>query len=119
MQRVMASLLDAGLVGFVRVGRGAPRLYRLTAAGADAVELIATRTEHRRWLITAAKAAGPLHSHTREVNDVGIAFVTAARDRWLWCRPGAPGATTAAPSLGATRLPTQPARRPAAMARRW
>src|SRR5689334_18900879 len=87
MQRVMASVLDAGLVGFVRVGRGAPRLYRLTAAGADAVEMIATRTEHRRRLITAAKAAGPLHSHTREVNDVGIAFMSAARDRGDDCGP--------------------------------
>ena len=71
MQRVMAALVDARLVDFVRVGRGAPRLYHLTAAGADAVELIATRTEPRRRLITAARAAGPLHAHTREVNDVG------------------------------------------------
>ena len=50
MQRVMAALADAGLVGFVRVGRGAPRLYHLTASGADAVELIPTRTEPRRRL---------------------------------------------------------------------
>ena len=65
----------------MRVGRGAPRLYHLTAAGADAVELIATRTEPRRRLVTAARAAGPLHAHTREVNDAAIAFMTAARDR--------------------------------------
>ncbi len=87
MQRVMAALAAAGLVGFVRVGRGAPRLYHLTAAGADAVELIATRTEPRRRLITAARAAGPLHAHTREVNDAGIAFMTAARQRRDDCGP--------------------------------
>ena len=87
MQRVMAALAAARLVGFVRVGRGAPRLYHLTAAGADAVELIPTRTEPRRRLITAARAAGPLHAHTREVNDAGIAFMTAARQRGDDCGP--------------------------------
>ena len=87
MQRVMAALAAAGLVGFVRVGRGAPRLHHLTASGADAVELIPTRTEPRRRLITSARAAGPLHSHTREVNDAGIAFMTAARQRGDDCGP--------------------------------
>jgi hypothetical protein len=87
MQRVMAALAAAGLAGFVRVGRGAPRLYHLTAAGADAVELIATRTEPRRRLVTAARAAGPLHAHTREVNDAGIAFMTDARQRGDDCGP--------------------------------
>ena len=87
MQRVMAALTAAGLVGFVRVGRGAPRLYHLTAAGADAVELIATRTEPRRRLINATRAAGPLHAHTRGVNDAGIAFMNAARQRGDDCGP--------------------------------
>ena len=87
MQRVMAALAHARLADFVRVGRGAPRLYHLTPAGADAVELIATRTEPRRRLVTAARAAGPLHAHTREVNDAGIAFMTAGRDRGDDCGP--------------------------------
>ena len=70
-----------GLTAFVRPGRGGPRLYYLTLAGAQAVEMIPTRVETRRKLITPEQAAGPLWRHTLAVNDVGIAFMRAARER--------------------------------------
>jgi hypothetical protein len=86
-QRVLAELARAGLTGFVRAGRGGARLHHLTAAGAEAVELITTRPEPRRRLITSARAAGPLQQHTLAVNDTGIAFMHAARARGDECEP--------------------------------
>lgn len=86
-QRILAQLARAGLVAFVRAGRGGARLHHLTPAGADAVELISTRPEPRRRLVTSAKAAGPLQAHTVAVNDTGIAFMQAARERGDECEP--------------------------------
>ncbi len=80
-ERVLAQLASRGLTAFVRPGRGAPRLYYLTLAGAQAVETIPTRVETRRKLITPEQAAGPLWQHTLAVNDTGIAFMRAARSR--------------------------------------
>jgi hypothetical protein len=80
-EQVLAQLASRGLTAFVRPGRGGPRLYYLTLAGAQAVELIPTRVETRRKLITAEQAAGPLWRHTLAVNDTGIAFMRAARER--------------------------------------
>jgi hypothetical protein len=80
-EQVLAQLALRGLTAFVRPGRGGPRLYYLTLAGAQAVELIPTRVETRRKLITPEQAVGPLWRHTLAVNDTGIAFMRAARER--------------------------------------
>jgi hypothetical protein len=80
-EQVLAQLASRGLTAFVRPGRGGPRLYYLTLAGTQAVELIPTRVETRRKLITPEQAAGPLWRHTLAVNDTGIAFMRAARER--------------------------------------
>jgi hypothetical protein len=80
-EHVLAQLASRGLTAFVRPGRGGPRLYYLTLAGTQAVELVPTRVETRRKLITPEQAAGPLWRHTLAVNDTGIAFMRAARER--------------------------------------
>jgi len=80
-QQILTELTRRGLVEFVRAGRGAPRLYYLTQAGAEAVELVPTRVETRRKLFTAEQAAGPLWRHTLAVNETGIAFMRAAQQR--------------------------------------
>lgn len=80
-ERVLAELTRRGLVTFVHPGRYRPRLYFLTLAGAQAVEVIPTRVETRRKLITPEQATGPLWRHTLAVNDVGITFMRAAGER--------------------------------------
>ncbi len=80
-EQVLAQLASRGLTAFVRSGLGGARLHYLTLAGAQAVELIPTRVETRRKLITPEQAAGPLWRHTLAVNDVGIVFLQAARER--------------------------------------
>jgi hypothetical protein len=80
-EQVLAQLARRGLTAFVRAGRGGPHLYFLTLAGAQAVELVPTRVETRRKLITPEQAAGPLWRHTLAVNDTGIAFMQAATQR--------------------------------------
>ncbi len=80
-EQVLEQLTRRGLTAFVRPGRGGPRLHYLTPTGAQAVELIPTRVETRRKLITPEQAAGPLWKHTLAVNDTGIAFLHAARKR--------------------------------------
>lgn len=80
-QRLLAALADCGLLAAVR-GPRTVGVWFVTAAGAEAVEqFVATRTEPRRKLITPAHAAGPLQAHTLAVNDVGIAYLAAARQR--------------------------------------
>jgi hypothetical protein len=79
-EEVLSTLTQRRLIAFVRPNRGTPRLYFLTHAGAQAVELIPTRVETRRKLITPEQAAGPLWRHTLAVNDTGIAFMRAARE---------------------------------------
>ncbi len=80
-EQILTQLARRELTAFVRPGRGGPRLYYLTLAGAQAVETIPTRVETRRKLITPEQAAGPLWRHTLAVNDTGIAFMHAARER--------------------------------------
>ncbi len=80
-EQILTQLARRELTAFVRPGRGGPRLYYLTLAGAQAVETISTRVETRRKLITPEQAAGPLWRHTLAVNDTGIAFMRAARER--------------------------------------
>jgi hypothetical protein len=80
-EHVLAQLASRGLTAFVRPGRGGPRLYYLTLAGTQAVELVPTRVETRRKLITPEQAVGPLWRHTLAVNATGIMFMRAARER--------------------------------------
>ena len=95
VQRLLDRLRDQGLVAAAR-GRRGLRVWHLTEPGLDAVgsvggrgfvdEVIAPR-QTRRKLILPVQAAGPLQQHTLGVNDVGIAFVQAARERGDRCDP--------------------------------
>jgi hypothetical protein len=68
-------------------GPGTRSLWFLTEQGAETIETAGTLAEPRRRLSTPAQAAGPLRAHTLRVNDVGIAFVRAARERGDECGP--------------------------------
>lgn len=85
-QEVVKGLRDDGLVAAVR-RPGGMGLWYLTASGADALDAIPSRAEERRAAITREKAAGPLQEHTLAVNEVGVAFVRAARERGEECGP--------------------------------
>jgi hypothetical protein len=77
---VLLRLKRAGLVAMVR-SRGSLGLWYLTESGADAIETIPSRSELRRKVYSDEQAAGSLQQHTLGVNDVGLAFVRAARER--------------------------------------
>ena len=79
-RRVLGRLAARGLLDRVQVPR-TRSLWFLTEYGADTVETAGPRAEPRRRLSTVAQAEGPLRAHTLAVNDVGIAFVQAARER--------------------------------------
>lgn len=85
-RRLLARLRDNGLA--MEAARpGGAFLWHLTGAGADALEAIPSRAETRRKVITPEQAAGSLQEHTIAVNDVGVAFVGAARERDDECGP--------------------------------
>jgi hypothetical protein len=86
VQKVLDRLHDSGLAVAARGSRGLG-VWHLTEAGIDAVEAVPGRAETRRKVIVPAQAAGPLQQHTLGVNDVGIAFVKAARERGDECGP--------------------------------
>jgi hypothetical protein len=80
-EKVMARLVAAGLVDFVRIG-GSRRIYFLTASGHQALQHARPQMGGlRRGADDARHAAGALSAHTLAVNDVGLAFVAAARER--------------------------------------
>jgi hypothetical protein len=85
-QRVLSRLRRAGLAS-ATARPGGLLLWHLTEAGTDSLEAIPSRAETRRKLITPEQAAGALQEHTIAVNDVGVAFVRAARDRGDECGP--------------------------------
>jgi hypothetical protein len=85
-QSLLAELHAHGLARFVR-SDGARKLWYVTDAGADAIEQLPGRPETRRKVIAPAQAAGPLRQHTLAVNDAGLAWATAARDRGDDCGP--------------------------------
>ena len=85
-QSILAELGRRGLAEHAE-GERAVALWFLTARGADTVETLPTRAEMRRRISSPAQAAGPLRAHTLAVNDVGIAFVQAARQRGDDCGP--------------------------------
>lgn len=77
---MIAELARQGLVSWV-YGRGRLRVWYLTEAGARLVEALPDRVEERRKLLDARQAAGMLQAHTLAVNEVGTAFLRAARER--------------------------------------
>jgi hypothetical protein len=85
-QLQLAHLRSAGLAAGTRLS-GRRLLWHLTEQGAEAVEAIPSRAEARCKVIAPEKAAGALQEHTIAVNDVGIAFVAAARQRGDECGP--------------------------------
>ena len=78
--RILAGLAERGLADHV-AGPHRRGLWFLTAQGADTIQAAGTLAEPRRRVTTPAQAAGPLRAHTIAVNDTGIAFVLAARER--------------------------------------
>ena len=86
-QRVLTMLARAGLVSCVRPGRS-EAIWLATDAGTEAVEGGGTRSRpRRRARVSPASAAGPLRAHTLAINDVGRAFVRAARQLGHECHP--------------------------------
>jgi hypothetical protein len=85
-RRVLGLLAERRLVDRAQ-GPGSLSLWFLTEYGAETVETVGPRAEPRRRLVGPAQAEGPLRKHTLAVNDVGIAFVRAARERRDECGP--------------------------------
>jgi len=79
-QQVLAYLKRAGLVSYVEARRAPRRLWFLTERGADYV-LDAGEVERRPKVLEPEQAAGPLQAHTLGVNEVGVSFLRAARER--------------------------------------
>ncbi len=83
--RLLDRLSERGLAAAVQTRtetwRRGHRLWFLTEPGAEVVEAVPDRAETRRRLLTPALAAGQLQAHTLAVNDVGLAFMRAARQR--------------------------------------
>lgn len=87
-RRILAGLRQRGLLDRVQ-GPGTLSLWFLTHNGAETLKRVGELTEPRRRmrLLTPAQAAGPLRAHTLAVNDVGVAFVKAAREHHDECTP--------------------------------
>jgi hypothetical protein len=79
-QQVLVYLERAGLVAYVEARRAPRRLWFLTERGAD-YALDAGEVERRPKVLKPEQAAGPLQAHTLGVNEVGISFLRAARER--------------------------------------
>lgn len=79
-QKVLAAMCEHGLIQRATGPHGIA-LWFLARRGADAIHAAGTLAEPRRHLATPAEATGPLRKHTLAVNDTGIAFVKAARQR--------------------------------------
>src|ERR1700704_4395035 len=82
----LARLADRGLVDRTQAP-GRLSLWFLTDYGAETVKTAGPRAENRRRLVGTAQAEGPLRNHTLRVNDVGVTFVRAARERGDECGP--------------------------------
>jgi Replication-relaxation len=79
-QRILTQLYKQCLTGRAAGPRGVA-LWFITAHGSETIRAAGMLAEPRRRLTTPAQAAGPLRAHTLAVNDTGIAFVKAARER--------------------------------------
>ncbi|MGA2452133.1 MAG: replication-relaxation family protein [Solirubrobacteraceae bacterium] len=85
-RQVLALLERRGFVDRIRSPRRLS-LWFLTDAGADAVEAGGAPVEFRRRVTSREQAEGPLKKHTIAVNQVGVEFVRAARERGDECGP--------------------------------
>lgn len=85
-RHVLALLQTRGLVDRIRSPRQLS-LWFLTNTGADAVEAGGALVELRRRATSREQAEGPLKKHTIAVNQVGVEFVRAARERDDECGP--------------------------------
>lgn len=84
-QQVLADLAHANLLRSIGTRSRPPtKVWFLTSDGHDTVAS-APRLETRRIQVTPEGAAGQLQAHTLAVNDVGVAFARAARDRGDEC----------------------------------
>lgn len=80
-RRKLAQLRAAELVAGTRVPGGG-LVWHLSENGAAALDAIPSRRARRpAKAITPERTVGPLLEHTIAVNDVGLAFVRAARER--------------------------------------
>lgn len=79
-QQVLAHLERAGLIAYVEARRAPRRLWFLAETGAD-LAVAAGEVERRPKVLGPQQAAGPLRAHTLGVNEVGISFLRAARER--------------------------------------
>jgi hypothetical protein len=106
-RRVLEALKARGLIDRVQ-GPGTLSQWFITNDGADIVESAGSRAEQRRRVTTRAQAEGLLRKHTLAVNDVGIAFTLAARERGDECGPDSWRHEIAHPiSAGSVRKPPQ------------
>jgi len=79
-QQALAYLKQAGFADYAETRRSPRRVWFLTDAGAYAV-ILAGEVKERPKVLTPKQAAGPLTAHTLGVNEVGISFLRAARER--------------------------------------
>ncbi len=79
-RHLLGRLRRNGLAGSV-AQPGGRLCWHVTEDGADALEAIPSRAETRRPRVTPGAAAGPLQEHSLAVNEVGVSFVRAARER--------------------------------------
>ena len=79
-QQLLADLERAGLVCHVEARSAPRRLWFLSERGADLAVEVGELGE-RPKLLGPSEAAGPLRHHTFAVNEVGVCFLEAARER--------------------------------------
>ena len=85
-QLLLDRLRESGLAEAARTPGGLG-LWHLTPRGVATIEPIVGANGERRKAISPEQAAGPLQEHRLAVNEVGLAFVRAARDRGDECGP--------------------------------
>lgn len=79
-QMVLARLRSAGFADYAQATGSPQRLWFATEAGVEAA-LAAAAIDGRPRTLQSAEVAGPLQAHTVAVNEVGIRFLEAARER--------------------------------------
>jgi hypothetical protein len=79
VRKTLARLAEGGYAERVGVSGTRETAWFVTPLGVEAVEGAGVAT--RPYRVTPERARGPLQSHTLAVNDVGIAFLVAARQR--------------------------------------
>lgn len=89
LRRRLRRLARSGLVQSAAAGRGwgtPESAWFLSKVGAEVVEA-SGEVQVRPYRMTSTKAAGPAQAHLLAVNEVGVLFVEAARDRGDECGP--------------------------------